>query len=143
MGGSNQRFVVGAILIHVRPIWWVSIVIVIGLGVASRIWPLGWLWYDKYLGDALYAVLFYLILCLIWPYGKPWQKGIVSVLGMLLIETFQLTGIPRQMRYSGVIALRLISIILGIGFSWLDIFAYLIGILLIVVLDARKRWYTL
>ena len=39
-----------------------SIAITIVIGISSRVYPIGLSIYDEYLGDALYAVLFYLLL---------------------------------------------------------------------------------
>lgn len=111
------------------------IILVIAVGVASRLWPIGWRLFDKYLGDALYAALVYLLLSLIWPRGTTIAKVWLTVAVMLLIEAFQLTGLPLQWRLSGNPLLHIVSIVLGTSFSWLDIAAYLVGILTVWALD--------
>ena len=111
---------------------------VIIIGILPRVFQTGSVLLDKYLGDALYAILFYLLVGLAWPKGNPLQKMILTVLGMLIIESFQLTGLPLQWRLSSNRLLNFISIVLGTGFSWLDIVAYLAGIVIIWRVD--EQW---
>ena len=112
-----------------------AIIIVVAVGVGSRLLPVGSRLFDKYVGDALYAVLFYLLLCLVWPGGTATSKAWLIMAAMVVIESFQLTGIPLQLRLSGDPLLKIVSIVLGTAFSWLDIAAYLVGILGVWALD--------
>ena len=113
----------------------VSIMLVIGLGIASRVFQTGSILIDKYLGDAFYAILFYLLLSWGWPLGTPMKKAILTTLAMIIIELFQLTGLAGQLRRSDTILLKGISIVLGTHFAWFDLLAYLIGIVIIWVVD--------
>jgi hypothetical protein len=108
--------------------WGLLIIVVVLVGGASRLYQTGSILLDKYLGDGLYAVLFYLLLSLFWERGSPTQKAGVTSIAMVAIETFQLTGFPLQLRLSGNFILKAISIILGTSFSWLDLVAYAVGI---------------
>lgn len=122
---------------------------VIALGVGSRRLEFESPLLNKYLGDALYAVMFYLFLSLIWERGRPLLKAALVWLLMVSIELFQLTGIPLKLRREESVLARSASILLGTEFSWLDLLAYLAGIAMIVTVDLavfekggwrRDRW---
>ena len=57
---------------------------VVALGLVSRLYPMGVRWFDKDLGDALYAVAAYLVLALAcprWPPASPsspWPSALPS-----------------------------------------------------------------
>ena len=85
----------------------------------------GSIFFDKYLGDALYAAMVYEILRIL-RRGKPVLLA-AGVL-MLAIELFQLTMIPARLYASGQLVLRLAAVLLGTHFSLLDLLAYSIGI---------------
>lgn len=110
-----------------RIIYAVVILLVIALGVVSRqVWFGNVLW-DKYLGDALYAVMLYLGFRLLWPAHGKGRHLIFATAFVLLIEAFQLTGIPANMRLQSSSIQKLISVALGTKFHLFDIIAYLIG----------------
>jgi hypothetical protein len=111
------------------------VILVVLTGIASRVFHTGFSLLDKYLGDALYAILFYLLLSLLWKKGTPFAKASLTMLAMLAIESFQLTHIPLSFHLSSNIFLQLLAIILGTTFSWLDILAYLVGILMFALLE--------
>lgn len=104
-------------------------VLVFALGIVSRVFPMGSIYWDKYLGDALYAVMFYLTLAILWPRGEILHRCIATATFVICIECFQLTGIPLQMRQSDNVVSKLISIVLGTKFGWGDMFAYFVGII--------------
>ena len=54
---------------------------------------------------------------------------------MTVIEVFQLTQIPLLLSRSSNILLRMVALLLGTKFEWLDLASYLIGIILIFLLD--------
>ncbi len=116
-----------------------SVIFVVMLGIGSRMFYSGFVLFDKYLGDALYAILFYLILSLIWKNGTPAVKAVLITFAVIGIEVFQLTHIPLRLRASPNLLLKAISIILGTSFAWLDIAAYLVGIGVVYVID---RFYS-
>ena len=109
-------------------------------GSASRLFPIGVLLWDKYLGDALYAVLFYLLLSLVWKSGTPLSKAGISILFMLAVETFQLTHIPLRLSASPNLVLKGLSIVLGTTFAWWDIVAYMVGIVGIYLVDTWCKY---
>lgn len=113
-------------------------IIVIALGVASRLWSTGFILFDKYLGDALYAVLIYLIFRIRWPDRSARDHANWSMLLVFAIELFQWTGIPLTLRQSGNPVLVALSIVLGTTFAVRDIVAYGVGILAIYWWDVRK-----
>lgn len=118
-----------------KKLWLTILIIVITVGILSRTIHTGWLIFDKYLGDALYAILAYILLSLVWPAGRPSRKAWLTVFLMVAIETFQLTHIPLNFRLSDNLILNLISILLGTKFAWLDLFAYGVGIGAVYGLD--------
>lgn len=109
--------------------------IVIIVGVTSRVFTIGNVLWDKYLGDALYAVLFFLLLSFVWTSGSTLIKFIIVFIFIFLIELFQLTGIPQELAGSSNMAIKLVGILLGMEFSWWDIVAYGVGLCVIGGVD--------
>jgi hypothetical protein len=101
---------------------------VILTGLGSRLVHSGLLLLDKYLGDALYAVMAYLLLALWRPGTEPLRRGVMALAVMTALELFQLTGVPLAMVQSGNLGLKLAGRLLGTTFGWLDLGAYLVGI---------------
>lgn len=118
-----------------RTIYLLCVVLVLAAGVASRRAHAGTPLIDKYLGDALYAILIYLLLSLAWIRGAIWQKAAAAGAIVLAIEVFQLTLIPERLARSSSAALRLAAVALGTKFSWRDIAAYAVGIAAFALLD--------
>ncbi|MCQ3972426.1 MAG: DUF2809 domain-containing protein [Anaerolineae bacterium] len=107
----------------------VTLGLIAGLGLISRLVPIGSILWDKYLGDVVYAAVFYLGLSLIWPRGAILAKAFLTVVYVVAIETFQLTLIPAQLSQSDSLAIRLFAyVVLGSRFSGWDLLAYGIGI---------------
>jgi hypothetical protein len=97
-------------------------------GIISRVVYVGSLIWDKYLGDAVYAAVFYLTLALIWKEGTIATKAILTTVYVMVIELFQLTQIPAHLNQSNNLATRAFAyVVLGSAFSWWDILAYCIG----------------
>ena len=92
--------------------------VIVAVGLLTRLVPLGNILWDKYLGDALYAAM---VCTLVRP---TW----VAALVMVAIECFQLTGIPAGLLASDSLPLRLLARALGTHFSLLDLAAYAVGI---------------
>ncbi len=107
------------------------------IGIFSRVFQTQNIFFDKYLGDMLYAVLVYLLISLVWAGAAPLTKLLFAMLIMILIEAFQLTGIPLSFRRSESLALQILAIALGTGFSFWDIIAYLAGIVLVYLVDGQ------
>jgi hypothetical protein len=106
----------------------------IGLGLLSRLRPVGWPLYDKSLGDVLYAVAAYCALALVTP-ARWWGAGRWKLAGVALavcegLEFFQATGIPE--RYAHLAAVRWL---VGTTFAWHDVACYVAGVAAAFALD--------
>jgi hypothetical protein len=105
----------------------ILLVAIIALGIGSRLLHTGWILFDKYLGDALYAAMVYALIGLIHN-GATKTKMIGAMLLMTAIECFQLTSIPLWLHHSGSVLLKTIAVLLGLQFDWADLLAYAVGI---------------
>jgi hypothetical protein len=117
-----------------RTSWLLAFAGIIAAGLLSRTVHTGSILFDKYLGDALYAAMVYVILRLLRP-GKPILVPAIVI--MLAIELFQLTMIPARLYASGHLALRIAAHVLGTTFSMLDLLAYAVGIAALYLCDRR------
>ena len=124
---------------RLRLIYCVSGLIIVIAGVASRVFHSGIRLIDHDLGEALYAALAYALLGIVWPQLSPTRKMPITASAMLLIELFQLTGVPDRFAESGHIGLRLLAIVLGTAWSWRDLLGYAFGIAVVVLLDYGFR----
>jgi hypothetical protein len=128
-GALDHREDLGLVQIsHRRAIYALSLVAVSGIGIVSRVFHTGFLLMDKYLGDVVYAVVFYLFLGVVWERAAPHTKAALTLIFVLAVELFQLTLIPLRLSLSDSFLPRLASILLGTQFAWWDIAAYLVGI---------------
>ena len=117
----------------------VTTCLVAAIGITSRVVWVGSLIWDKYVGDVVYAAVFYLVLSLIWVEGTITAKMVLTAAYVTAIEVFQLTQIPIHLNQSGSFVIRAFAyVVLGSTFSWWDFLAYGIGIAGILLLD---RWY--
>ena len=121
-----------------RWVYALATAVVFGIGVASRTVDVESVLLNKYLGDALYAVLFYLALGVCFPHHRLRSRLVTSGVFVLSVECFQLTGIPLELRQQGGFA-QLLSICLGTKFAWLDIVAYFVGLACVATLDGSQR----
>jgi hypothetical protein len=112
-----------------RRVAYVSLLVVVSvIGIASRAFQTGYLLFDKYLGDVVYAFVFYLFLGALCDRWTPGRKAVLTLVFVLTVEVFQLTLIPLRLSLSNSFLLRFASILLGTQFGWRDIVAYLLGI---------------
>lgn len=118
-----------------RTSWLLFLAAVIATGILSRVTRTGLPLIDKYLGDALYAVMVYAIFRLT---ARAAVSAACAAVTMTAIECFQLTGIPAQMLASGHRIVRLGAHLLGVQFSVLDLLAYAVGIACIYLADASQ-----
>ena len=109
----------------------------IAIGILSRLAHTGFLLFDKYLGDALYAAMVYGILRL-FSRGAPVSAGL-AMLCMTAIELFQLTLIPAHLLASGHWMIRICARLMGVQFGWLDLLAYAVGIACIYLVDSSQN----
>ncbi|WP_282847860.1 DUF2809 domain-containing protein [Microbacterium oxydans] len=83
------------------------------------------------IGDALYAVLIYLLVALIAVRWRPLAPALVAFVFCAGVELFQLTGIPRE--WASV--LPPIRLVLGSGFDGRDIAVYAVAIAMAAFVD--------
>jgi hypothetical protein len=118
----------------------VAICVVVLLGILSRAVPIGLRLWDKYFGDALYAVAFYLASSVLWPIWRVETKTLSTAVYVVAIEAFQITGVPAQLKQSSQLVIKLFAVVvLGSSFSWWDLLAYAVGIAGIIAVDWRMR----
>ena len=108
---------------------------IIGLGILSRVIHTGFVVFDKYLGDALYAAMVYVILRLLWR-ATAVAVAVTTLIVMTVIELFQLTMVPAHMLASEHLIVRISAMLIGTEFSFLDLFAYGVGIACIYLVDS-------
>ena len=113
---------------------WVVCLGIIVVGLMSRVVHTGSILIDKYLGDALYAAMVYVILRL-FSRAAPWRNAALAMAIMTLIEIFQLTMIPAHLAASRQLLVRIAARLMGIEFSFLDLLAYAVGIGCVALAD--------
>lgn len=112
--------------------WVCCFAAIVAIGILSRIVSTGFVVFDKYLGDALYAAMVYVILRL---FAAPAPAALYASLAMTAIELFQLTLIPARMLASEHWITRICARLLGTQFSCIDLLAYAVGIACIYFAD--------
>ena len=114
----------------------ISLIILSALGIFSRIFPLGNILWDKYLGDVIYAGVFYFILCFLVDRKSIQLKAFFAAIYVTIIELFQLTPFPLRLIQSSNFLVKLFAyVVLGSTFSWWDLLSYAIGIGFAVIYD--------
>jgi hypothetical protein len=108
---------------------------VILLGLGSRLLHSGYLLVDKYAGDALYAVMVYLLLALCGLGRTSRHRGLLAMAIMTALELFQLTGVPLSMVTGTNPGVKIVGRLLGTTFSWHDLAAYGVGIVCVVLVE--------
>lgn len=83
-------------------------------------------------GDALYAVLVYLLAAWLLPHSRMLRPAVVAVAICAGIELFQLTGFPRA--WASVFPPS--ALLLGSGFDVRDIVVYTVAISAAAIIDA-------
>ena len=96
------------------------IVAAVAIGLVSRKVHIGNVVWDKYLGDALYAVMVLGFAALVRPTARATQLGAIAFVTCLALELFQLTGIPKTLP-------PLLRAAIGDTFSWADVAGYAAG----------------
>jgi len=117
-----------------RPRLLAVLVVVIALGVISRLRPIDVPLWDKWLGDVLYAVAAYLVLALIFPRWPAARLATAAFLFCVAVEFFKLTGIPAQCSH-----ILLVRWLLGVRFAWGDLACYLVGVVAAAGIDGSHR----
>lgn len=122
-----------------RTFYLIFAVLMVLAGVASRAFHSGAPLLDKYLGDALYAILIYILIGAGWPDMAIKRRALAAFALVGAIEVFQITGVPARLARSGSPALKIAAIVLGTKFSWYDLLAYAVGILVVCLLEWKLR----
>ena len=109
------------------------ILLAVALGLASRLtfWP-GWV--HLYVGDVFWALMIFLIIAIVFRRKSSYWVTVVAICFTFSIEFSQLyQGIwINNIRHT-----VLGGLVLGFGFLWTDLFSYIIGICLGVLLEKR------
>lgn len=116
-----------------RVSWGICLAAVIAAGILSRMVHTGSVLFDKYLGDALYAAMIYVI---VRRWGTARAAALRAITVMIGIELFQLTMIAARMLESEHLIVRIIARLMGTHFSFLDLLAYVLAISCMYVADS-------
>ena len=117
-----------------------AITIVTGLAVRARKqWFPGW--FNDYAGDALYAVMMYFLVSLVTG-THPSAKALIALVLCYIIEFSQM------FQFEWLNAIRQTTpgrLVLGSGFLYSDLAAYLIGVVAAFFIDIllQRRWLNL
>ena len=118
--------------------WLVAVLVIAVAGILSRTLHTGLILLDKYLGDSLYAAMFYAIFRL---FLSNRSAAIASMAWMTALEFFQLTLIPLHMLGSPNSLVRIVARLLGTTFSFYDLAAYAIGISAAALVERVRNQY--
>jgi Protein of unknown function (DUF2809) len=106
----------------------------VALGLASRLYPMGWFLWDRVLGEVLYAVAAYLVWAMLLFRKPPWLIAVIAFSCCLAVELFKLTGIPAENQ--NVFFVRWF---LGMTFDAVNLIYYFTGAVLIAFADYATR----
>jgi len=108
-------------------------VAVIALGLASRKYPsLFPAFFGKYPGDALWALMIFLGLAFVQPQASTSRLAVGAWITSCLVEFSQLYQAPWL---NAIRSTTMGHLVLGSTFSWFDLAAYAIGVLVGAFLD--------
>jgi hypothetical protein len=113
--------------------WWALLAAIVVAGLGSRAVHTGFRLFDKYLGDALYAAMVYVLLRLT---GRITRVALWAAVAMTAIELFQLTGVAAGMLGSANPAVRACARLMGTEFNVGDLAAYAAGIGVLAAADS-------
>ncbi|MFI6453331.1 DUF2809 domain-containing protein [Streptosporangium amethystogenes] len=92
-------------------------------------------WFGKYAGDALYTVLVYALIVLVWPRITPARAALGALAFSWAVELAQLTPVPAALSEVSVVA----RLVLGSTFGAADLVAYAAGAALTASAHALLR----
>ena len=104
------------------------------IGLASRLYPVGWFLWDRVLGEVLFSVAAYLALAVFLFRKPPLFIAVIAFVCCLAVEFFKLTGIPAENQH-----VFLVRWFLGMTFSVVNLGYYFIGVVLIAFADYATR----
>jgi hypothetical protein len=117
-----------------RRLWLlIAAVVVIATGLAVHFLAEGPA--SALVGDALYAVMAYLIVAIVVPRADPLVVALIAFAGCAAVEFFQLTPVPRALAE----AFPPSSLVLGTGFAVTDLVAYAVGVAVGALADLVAR----
>ena len=137
--GPDSYYEVMVVSFRSRLSWVFCILGIIATGILSRVVHTGFVVFDKYLGDALYAAMVYGICRLLWSAAV---SAVCAMAVMTALELFQLTMIPAHLLESGHLMTRICARLMGVEFSFLDLLAYGVGIGCIYLVDSLQLMST-
>src|ERR1700733_9165944 len=111
-----------------------ALAVTVVLGLASRLYPVGWFLWDRVLGEVLYAVAAYLALAVVLFRKPPLFIAVIAFVCCLTVELFKLTGIPAENQH-----VFLVRWFLGMTFSVVNLGYYFLGVVLIAFADYATR----
>jgi len=118
-----------------RIIYLIVIFVVIVLGLGSR-YLSDFLpkWIHIYLGDVLWALMIFFIFCVVFKEKNTFWIGMASILFCFTVEISQLYQAQwiNAIRHTAVGGL-----VLGYGFLWSDLLAYIVGIGIGILLENK------
>ena len=86
-----------------------------------------------YGGDFLVVILLYYLVRAFWG-GTPFQVALGVLIFAYIVETLQYFKIVDLLGLTGN---RLAEIVIGTGFSWWDMLAYTLGVLVVYLIDKK------
>jgi hypothetical protein len=111
-----------------------ALAVTVALGLASRLYPTGWLLWDRILGEVLYAVAAYLVWAMLLFRKPPWLIAVIAFGCCLAVELFKLTGIPAENQ-----DVFFVRWFLGMTFDAVNLIYYFTGAVLIAFADYATR----
>jgi hypothetical protein len=73
-----------------------AMAVTVAIGLASRLYPVGWFLWDRVIGEVLYAVAAYLVWGVLLLRKPPLFIAVLAFASCLAVELFKLTGIPAE-----------------------------------------------
>jgi hypothetical protein len=111
-----------------------AMAVTVALGLASRLYPVGWFFWDRILGEVLYAVAAYILWAMILFRKPPWLIAVMAFGSCLAVELFKLTGIPAENQ-----DVFLVRWFLGMNFDAVNLGYYFTGAALTAFADYATR----
>ncbi len=117
----------------------VIIIIIIVVGLISRVVEFNSIILDKYLGDLLYAVMFFYIFKLLLSISTLYLALLTFIL-MMIFELIQLTGVTVFLREQEFIGFKLLAFLIGSEFSFVDILVYALGLVVVICIEKLQEF---
>lgn len=116
-----------------RIVYVILIFTIIGLGLISRKYSyLFSQFLNTYLGDALWAVMIYLGMAIVFKRVSYYK---IAIYGLLFCYGIEISQLYHDQYIDSVRSTSLGGLILGFGFLWTDIIAYTIGVFTALVIE--------